>query len=148
MKAIILAGLMGIAAAATTWAQEHPEHPTKKATETPKSAAIEATVTGENICVGCALKEHGAAAQCSKYGHQHALRVTAASQNGKDMPEMKGVILYYLTTDSSQALLKEHHAEIVTVKGKIYPAERVLEVLQIEAPKEEHSEHPEHPEKK
>ena len=139
MKALVLAGVLGTVAAGAAWAQEHPEHPTKKQ-ESTQSTAIEATVTGENICVACAIQ--GAAAQCSKNGHQHALKVASATKDGKDLPEMKGSILFYLVTDNAQPLIKEHHAETVTLKAKIYPAERMLEVAQIEAAKKDHPEHP------
>ncbi len=136
--------------AGTALAQEHPDHPKKdSAPGAAKSAVIEATVTGENICLGCALKsEMGAASQCSKYGHNHVLRVTAASADGADLANMKGWILYYLETDKAQPFIKEHDNETLTLKGKVYVDERVLEVdKQVDAEKEhpKKSEHPEHP---
>ena len=126
-------------------AQEHPEHP-KKATTT-AAAVTEASVTGENFCLGCSLKtSKGAAAQCSKYGHQHALKVTAATVDGKDRPEMTGWVLHYLDTDNAQPVIKEHHSETVTVTGKVYAEERVLEVAKLEdSKKAKKPEHPEHP---
>lgn len=117
----------------------------------PAEKGIEAVVTGENICLGCALKkEKGAGAQCSIYGHKHALRVTSATVGGKDMPDMKGWVLHYLETQKSEDLIKQHHGESLTIIGKVYPNERVLEVTssKSEQPKSEQpkkSEHPEHP---
>ncbi len=126
-------------------AQEHPDHPKKDAASaTAKATVIEASVTGQNICLGCTLKsEKGASAQCSKYGHKHALRVTAASADGTDLANMKGWILYYLETDNAQPFIKEHHNETLTLNGKVYVDERVLEVDKlVDAKKAEHPEHP------
>ncbi len=126
-------------------AQEHPEHP-KKATATSAAAVTEATVAGENFCLGCSLKSSkGAAAQCSKYGHRHALKVTSATMDGKERPEMTGWVLHYLDTDSAQAVIKEHHNEIVKMTGKVYSDERTFEfgtLVDSKAAKK-----PEHPEK-
>ncbi len=150
-RSILFASLLGIAIAGYALAQDHPEHPTKK---TAQLEVIDATVVGENICVGCSIeKEKGAAAQCSKYGHRHALKVTTATTAGKEIPEMKGWVLHYLETDNGQPMIKEHHGEVLTLKGKIYSEERVFEVLTVEAKKPDHpkeakkSEHPEHPKK-
>ncbi len=149
MRTAILASLLGISLVAYALAQEHPEHPKKAAQPAQKSApagAVQAVVTGQNFCLGCTLKkEAGAAAQCSKYGHRHALKVTSATVAGKEVPEMKGWVLHYLDTDDAQAYIKEHHDETVTLKGKVYSEARVLEVEKPEAGKK--PEHPEHPQK-
>ncbi|MBI3099483.1 MAG: hypothetical protein HYY93_14835 [Planctomycetes bacterium] len=142
-RGILLTSLLAMTVAGYLLAQDHPEHPKKQPAE-PK--VIEATVVGENFCLGCALKkEKGAAAQCSKYGHRHALKVSSATGAGKDLPEMKGWILHYLDTDAAQPLIKEHHGETLTLKGKVYAEERVLEAAAMEEPKK--PEHPEHPKK-
>jgi thioredoxin-related protein len=95
--------------------------------------AVEATVTGSNFCLGCSLKkELGAGAQCSIYGHTHALRVTKALAGGKELSEMKGWVLHYLATDKSQDLINKHDGENLIVTGKVYPNERVLEVMSYE----------------
>lgn len=149
MKKVILASLLGIAMVGYVLAQEHPEHPKKPAQPAQKAAqavVVQAVVTGQNFCLGCALKKAaGAAAQCSKYGHRHALKVTSATVAGKDAPEMKGWVLHYLDTDDGQPYIKEHHDETVTLKGKVYSEARVLEVEKQEAAKK--PEHPEHPKK-
>jgi hypothetical protein len=150
-KAILAyaAGLLLSGSAGSALAQEHPDHPKKDSTPgTAAAAVVEATVTGENICLGCTLKQEGAAAQCSKYGHRHGLKVTSASADGSDLAYMKGWILYYLETDKSQPFIKEHDGETLTLEGKVYTAERVLEVSkQVDSKKapSEKSEHPEHP---
>lgn len=91
--------------------------------------SIEAIVAGENICVGCTLKkEQGAGAQCGIYGHKHALLVTDATVGGKNIPDMKGWVLHYLETQKSENLIKQHHGENLTITGKVYPDEHVLEV--------------------
>jgi len=100
-------------------------------TEQPKAKGVyEATVEGTNFCIGCTLKKReGAIAQCKIFGHRHALRVAkAVDKNGKELPEVKGRVLHYLDTEKSQDVLKAHHGEKLTIKGKIYPQERVLEV--------------------
>lgn len=165
MKAVfILASLFGAAIAARSLAQDHPEHPKKEHQkqadeESAQARAIKATITGKNICLGCALKEEGAGAQCSVYGHRHALRVekvtgASAAGKGKDkakIPEMKGWYLHYLDTDKAKSLIKEHDGETLTLKGVVYSHERVIEVDELlHAEKSEHSDHPaksEHPKK-
>lgn len=146
MKSRVLAVVLGIVLAAQALAQEHPEHPKKQATQSKVSqaaivTAVEATLVGENICLGCSLKKSsGAAAQCDVYGHRHALKVTDATAEGAAAPDMKGWVLHYLDTDNAQPFIKEHHGETVTIKGKVYPGERVFEVgKQAEAKKSEHS---------
>ena len=139
-RSVLLAGVLAMAIAGLGLAQEHPKQPPAQA------KAVEATVVGENICLACSLKqERGAAAQCDKYGHRHALKVTSATAAGKDAPEMKGWVLHYLENDDAQPLIKEHHYETLAVKGKVHAAERVLEVVKFEAAKK--AEHPEHPKK-
>ena len=111
---------------------------------TAAAEVIEATVEGENFCLGCSLKkEKGAAAQCKQYGHKHALKVTSATAAGKELPQMKGWILHYLDTDNAQPFIKEHHGETLSMAGKVYTDERVFEVAKMEETKK--PEHPEHP---
>lgn len=149
MKSRVLAILLGLAFATQVSAQEHPEHPKKQTAQATTSKvaqadAVEATLMGENFCVGCSLKQaSGAGAQCETYGHRHALKVSTATVAGKDVAEMKGWILHYLDTDNAQSFIKEHHGETVTIKGKIYADARVFEVS--EQAKAKKSEHPEHP---
>ena len=143
---IALAAVAVLAVAA--YAQEHPEHPKKdSAPSAAQAGVIEGVVTGENICLGCTLKsEKGAAAQCSKYGHEHVLRVTSVSSDATGLPNMKGWILTYLATEKAQPFIKEHDNETLTLQGKVYVDERVLEVdKQVDAKESKKSEHPEHP---
>lgn len=94
-----------------------------------KEAAVEATVTGRNHCIGCALKAKGAAAQCSVYGHRHVLEVTkAVGADGKPLAGAENWVLHYLENDQSKDLVKGRHGEVLEIKGKVYPRERVLEV--------------------
>jgi hypothetical protein len=146
----ILASLLGIGIVGYGLAQDHPDHPdhpkkpAQPRQESATAGVIEATVTGENFCLGCTLKaELGAAAQCSKYGHRHALKVTSATAAGKEVPELTGWVLHYLDTDNGQPYIKEHHEKTLTLKGKVYSAVRVLEVDKGGiAQKPEHPEHP------
>ena len=145
MKNRVVAVFLGIIFATLVSAQEHPEHPKKQATQATTSkvaqiSAVEATLMGENFCLGCSLKKaSGAAAQCDTYGHRHALKVSSATVAGKDVTEMNGWVLHYLETEDAQPYIKEHHSESVTIKGKIYADTRVFEVSrQAEAKKSEH----------
>lgn len=147
-RQVLLTTLAVAVLAVTASAQEHPEHPKKQTATTASATTVaEATVTGENFCLGCALKkDKGAAAQCSKYGHKHALKVTSATVDGKEHPEMTGWVLHYLDTDNAQPLIKEHHQETVKLTGKVYADERTFEVTKLEDSKEaKKPEHPEHP---
>ncbi|GAB4322585.1 MAG: hypothetical protein Kow0074_14280 [Candidatus Zixiibacteriota bacterium] len=153
MKTLRLAAASVLAVAMLTVsvpAQEHPEHPTQSEKSAADTEAIEATLVGQNICLGCTLKkDKGAAAQCSKYGHRHVLKVTSATVDGTARPAMTGWVLHYLDTDAAQPAINEHHEETLTITGKVYSKERTLEVSDIavaETPSEsEKPEHPEHP---
>jgi hypothetical protein len=94
------------------------------------SAAIKATVTGRNHCIGCALKGKGAASQCSVYGHRHVLEVIkAVAADGRPISDARNWVLHYLENDKSKDLVNGHHSETLEIKGKVYPRERVLEVV-------------------
>ncbi|KKK66611.1 hypothetical protein LCGC14_2962350, partial [marine sediment metagenome] len=104
-------------------------------TEEPQAPpqVVKAKVAGVNFCLGCALKkEQGAGAQCSRFGHKHSLRVTQVTVDGKERADMQGWVLHYLETDKSQDLIHKHHGARLTVIGKIYSRERVLEVISFE----------------
>lgn len=88
------------------------------------------TITGTNYCLGCALKkEKGAAAQCSIYGHRHALKVERVVGTG-DFGAPKGTTLHYLENDKSKDLFKgtSFHGEWIKVVGRLHADERVIEV--------------------
>jgi hypothetical protein len=94
----------------------------------------ELSLVGENYCLGCSLKkEQGAKAQCSVYGHRHALRVESAKgKDGQALPSLGGQSLHYLDNDQSKPLLQEEgfHKKRVEVKGRLFAAERTLEVVE------------------
>lgn len=155
-KSILMLCALVFGVAGPALAQDHPEHP--KGSEHPQKSTemtggLEATVTGQNICLGCTLaREKGAAAQCSTYGHRHALKVASVSAAGKDASRFKGWVLHYLETDHGTPYIKGHHEEKLTLKGRIYEAERVFEVSGKEKSKDaaetsKTSEQPEHPNK-
>ena len=95
------------------------------------SDVVAATVAGTNVCVGCSLKkEKGAGAQCKVYGHKHSLKVSKATdEDGNELSDMTGWLLFYLETDKSTELINGHHKEELVIEGTIYPDERVLEVI-------------------
>ena len=99
--------------------------------QTMDSDVVTATVAGTNVCVGCSLKkEKGAGAQCKVYGHKHSLKVSKATDNdGNELSDMTGWLLFYLETDKSTELINGHHKEELVIEGKVYPDERVLEVI-------------------
>ncbi|MBI4512214.1 MAG: hypothetical protein HY698_21455 [Deltaproteobacteria bacterium] len=102
---------------------------------TPVGAAQPVTIVGENYCLGCALKkEQGAAAQCSVYGHRHALKVESATgPGGSALPELQGATVHYLENDASASLVKgdELHGKKVEIKGKLFAREKTLEVHEV-----------------
>lgn len=94
------------------------------------------TVVGTNYCLGCALKkEQGAAAQCSQYGHRHALKVESARGANGALPQLVGHSLHYLDNDQSAKLVSgdEFHGKTVEVHGKLFGAERIIEVREASA---------------
>ena len=95
------------------------------------SDVVTATVAGTNVCVGCSLKkEKGAGAQCKVYGHKHSLKVSRATdEDGNELSDMTGWLLFYLETDKSTELINGHHKEELVIEGMVYPDERVLEVI-------------------
>lgn len=121
---MLLIGLLAVACA-----KEADEKPAV----VPRSQQV--TVVGENYCLGCALKkEEGAAAQCSVYGHRHALRVeSAAGADGAPIAALAGESLHYLDNDQSAPLVKgeELHKKRVEVKGRLFAPERTLEVQEV-----------------
>jgi hypothetical protein len=102
------------------------------------SGGSQVTVVGMNYCLGCALKkEHGAAAQCSKYGHRHSLKVEkAVDGSGKELAAIRGRTLSYLDNEKAEQLVKGEafHKERVEVKGRLYEPESVIEVVEFKAP--------------
>ena len=91
---------------------------------------VEATITGNNFCTGCTLKnELGAKSQCSIHGHTHALRVSeAVSVDGKKIPWLQGWVLQYLGNDAGKPFAREHQGETLTLSGKVYTDMRIFEV--------------------
>jgi len=107
--AALTVGLLGAATAAPALAQSGA------AGAKPKIV----TMRGTLACLGCDLKKaHGAGAQCSVYGHKHALKTS----NGK----------YYtfLENARSEPLIKGEalHGKQVEVRGTVFPGSQVIEV--------------------
>ncbi len=78
------------------------------------------TLKGTLACLGCDLKKaHGAGAQCSIYGHKHALKTSNGKyytflENAKSEPLIKGEAL---------------HGKRVEVRGTLFPGTQVIEVM-------------------
>lgn len=88
--------------------------------------AKEVELVGKLVCLGCDLKaNHGAAAQCSIYGHGHALKIEKTVDGRKQ-------VLYYtfLPNDKSKPLTEEEalHGKMVRGKGEVFPGSQVLQV--------------------
>jgi hypothetical protein len=85
--------------------------------EGPKAQA--ATLKGTLTCLGCDLKKaHGAGAQCSVYGHKHALKTADGKyytflENAKSEPLIKG---------------EKWHNKPLEVTGTVFPGSQVIEV--------------------
>ncbi|MBI3911281.1 MAG: hypothetical protein HY320_10155 [Armatimonadetes bacterium] len=91
-----------------------------RAEEEAKPKAV--TLTGTLVCLGCDFKKaHGAAAQCSVYGHKHALKTK------------KGRYYTFLENAKSEPLIKGEtlHGKQVEVKGVVFPGSQVLEVQEL-----------------
>ena len=107
--ATLSVGLLSGATAAPTLAQSGA------ASAKPKMV----TMRGTLACLGCDLKKaHGAGAQCSVYGHKHALKTSSGKyytflENAKSEPLIKGEAL---------------HGKPVEVRGTLFPGSQVLEV--------------------
>jgi hypothetical protein len=81
-------------------------------------------------------KEHGAAAQCSVYGHRHAFKVeSAAGADGHPLQQLAGVTLHCLDNDQSAALLKGEalHNARVELESKLFAAELTIDVSEVKA---------------
>lgn len=95
-------------------------------------SAVGATVVGSDYCLGCTLKKQkGAAAQCSIYGHKHALKVErATASDGRDLGSLAGGTLHYLENDKLKEAFKagDFNGKRIEVTGKLYLDERVIEV--------------------
>src|SRR5688572_19433713 len=78
-----------------------------------------ATFKGTLACLGCDLKKaYGAGAQCSVYGHKHALKTADGKyytflENAKSEPLIKGEAL---------------HGKPIEVTGVVFPGSQVIEV--------------------
>ena len=77
------------------------------------------TLKAKVICLGCSLKkEQGANAQCSVYGHQHALK----TEDGK--------IWTILENDISTELINSHEyaGKEIEIAGKIFGSTQIIEI--------------------
>ncbi|MFU8803216.1 MAG: hypothetical protein ACNA8W_05335 [Bradymonadaceae bacterium] len=99
------------------------------------------TLVGKNVCLGCSLKgSDGAQAQCSAFGHTHALEIRRAiGPNDEELPRLVGQTVHYLQNDQSAALVKgeEYHGELVQVHGRLFGSASTLEVKEFPAPSDE-----------
>mgnify|MGYP001598444102 CR=1 FL=1 len=111
---------------------------------TPKPQENQVVITGTLICISCDLKEQkGAKSQCSIYGCSYSLKTKKViNPKGQLLKEQVGKLYHILANDNSSALLqKEYKGKDVTIVGKIYPDENVIEVdfVKLRPPyKEEH----------
>lgn len=77
------------------------------------------SLTGKLVCIGCELKsQYGANAQCSIYGHDHALKTA------------DGKIYTFLPNDKSKDLIagKAEKNAKVTVVGVVFPGSQIIDV--------------------
>ncbi|MBM3328460.1 MAG: hypothetical protein FJY67_03170 [Calditrichaeota bacterium] len=122
------------------------------AKDTPKAEpTLSASVQGENVCLGCALKkDFGAPSQCAVYGHKHALKVESVTRaDGKAVKGWKGRTLQYLENDRSKTLVSgEAGNGRMEVMGTIYTGSQVVAVESfkslgegMESKEHEHIEH-------
>jgi len=104
------------------------------------STVTEAVLVGQSKCLGCSLKgEHGAKAQCSDFGHTHALQVRQArTADGDKLEKFVGRTVHFLANDASAPLLEgdEFHNAEVKVEGRLFEQASTVEVHNFEAPDE------------
>lgn len=96
-----------------------------------KKAEETLTITGVVKCSSCDLKKgKGAASQCSIHGCQFAFLTEKVSDPaGKRLKKFEGKLFHILLNDHSKELAhKEHKGKKYELKGKIYDAERVVEI--------------------
>jgi len=99
---------------------------------------IDVQVQGENYCVACTLGKVGANSSCSTVGHKHALKVAAAQDNtGSEISDLKGKTIHYLYNTKGKEYVDGHHGEQLTVTGKLFTDERVIDITKVEPTKEE-----------
>lgn len=106
-KLFLIAALMTISLLGSAYSAAPPEKPS------------EVKLSGTLICVGCELKSRcGANAQCSVYGHDHALKTAA------------GKIYTFLPNDKSADLIKgeNHHGDRLTVTATVPQGTQILDV--------------------
>jgi len=76
-------------------------------------------IEGQLVCLGCSLKKsEGAHAECSTYGHKHALKTT------------EGVYLTLLENKQSADLVKgeKYHNKLVSIHGVYHANANTLDV--------------------
>lgn len=98
-----------------------------------KESGVAATVTGQNFCLECSLREGGG--KCSVESCQHALKVTEATDSsGKPIEELKGETLHYLISDASKPLNADEAmwGKTVTIEGTVFEKEHAIEVAKVE----------------
>ena len=134
----IVALALGLEAGCSKQAPEGARSEASSATPEVAASAKDVTVVGRNYCLGCALKKaEGAAAQCSKYGHRHALDVeSAVDAGGEPLALWRGRTLHYLENEQAAPLATgdAFHGKRVEVQGRLFPASATLEVRGVREP--------------
>lgn len=97
----------------------------------PAPAAGQVLVSGTFRCAACDLKKNeGAASQCGVYGCAFTVHVTRATDHrGRVLARDTGVYHVLDTAASAELRQMANKNRKVRIIGKLYPAERVLEVM-------------------
>ncbi len=99
---------------------------------------VEVKVVGKNYCVACTLGKVGANSSCSTVGHKHALKVAAAEDSsGQVISDLKGKTIHYLYNAKGKEYADGHHSEEITVTGKLFIDEGVIDIAKVEPKKED-----------
>ncbi len=99
---------------------------------------VDVQVEGNNYCVACALGSAGANSSCSTVGHKHALKVAKAQDNtGSEISDLKGKTIHYIYNTKGKEYVDGHHGEQLTVTGKLFIDERVIDIAKVEPTKKE-----------
>ncbi len=99
---------------------------------------VEVKVVGKNYCVACTLGKVGANSSCSTVGHKHALKVASAEDSsGEFISDLEGKTIHYLYNAKGKEYVDGHHGEDITVTGKLFIDERVIDIVTVEPTKKE-----------
>jgi hypothetical protein len=131
---ITILSALSLALAVYVWAGSQDKGSSGKAGM--DGAVLKVTVVGEHYSLDSGSETKGSE---TKEGQPFGLKVTRiTSDDGRELTEMKGLVLEYRNTNKSRDLIKKHTpGDTLMIKGKLDLREKILEVesfKKVEAP--------------